>query len=250
MHITILGSGCGVPHKDRGAPSYLIEADKTLLLMDIGSGTLQKLARLKISPHQFSHVLLSHAHIDHISDLLPLLFALAMPNTTYKGTLCLHTGPGFTYYMDGLTTLFGKWLLPNGGRLKVIEHHNESFKIDNLKVRTQKMRHHPTSVGFRVTSPEGTSLVYSGDTEACQELIDLSYHATAAIYDCSFPAELPCKGHMTSTEAAKVAQKANLGRLILSHRYPECDETDIIAQSCACYQGPVTLAEDGLIVNL
>ena len=60
LRIIILGSGIGIPYKKRGAPGILINSNKHWMLMDAGSGTLSRLAKLDIDYKNIDFLLFSH----------------------------------------------------------------------------------------------------------------------------------------------------------------------------------------------
>ncbi|MGB9902574.1 MBL fold metallo-hydrolase, partial [Methanothrix sp.] len=71
MNVTLLGTGAGIPQADRAQASILLH-DDDLLLIDCGAGALFRLGELGLSPLEIETVLLTHLHLDHVSDLLPL----------------------------------------------------------------------------------------------------------------------------------------------------------------------------------
>ena len=75
MKLTILGSGNAVPTKHRSSSAYLLEASGVHFLIDAGSGTVRRLLEHEYHLGGINHILLTHTHPDHISDLVPLLHA-------------------------------------------------------------------------------------------------------------------------------------------------------------------------------
>ena len=71
MKIKILGSGTSIPLAHRKAPAYLIQQEKTSLLIDCGSGTMNSLQQTGLALNQLTGILLTHFHLD---DLLPIEF--------------------------------------------------------------------------------------------------------------------------------------------------------------------------------
>jgi len=63
--------------------------------------------------------------------------------------------------------------------------------------------------------------VYSGDTRPCDNLLKLAYGADVLIHDATFSNELKDKafatGHSTAADAALIAKKARVKKLILFH---------------------------------
>lgn len=81
-----------------------------------------------------------------------------------------------------------------------------------------------------VTDPPrpGRRIVYSGDTSPTEELTEFSRGASILIHEATFLDELEERaaedGHSTARQAAELAKKAGVKRLILTHissRYPE-----------------------------
>ena len=70
MKLTVLGSGNSEHHADRACSGFLLETPEPILL-DLGPGTWHNLAKTGMDPGRIGLVLVSHLHVDHISDLVP-----------------------------------------------------------------------------------------------------------------------------------------------------------------------------------
>jgi len=75
MELTVLGSGSAMPVPDRVQAGYLLDDGDRSLLVDCGSGVLQRLAGTETGYEGVSTVLLTHHHLDHVAALLPLMKA-------------------------------------------------------------------------------------------------------------------------------------------------------------------------------
>jgi ribonuclease BN (tRNA processing enzyme) len=75
MEVTFLGTGSAMPTGDRAQTGLLVTHDDRRLLVDCGSGVLHRLAATETGYEAVHTVLLTHLHLDHVSDLLPLLKA-------------------------------------------------------------------------------------------------------------------------------------------------------------------------------
>ncbi len=75
----------------------------------------------------------------------------------------------------------------------------------------------------------GRKIVYSGDTRPSEDIVKLAEDADLLIHDGTFSAELEDEadkgGHSTVKEAAEIAKKASVERLVLTHVSPR--HTDI-----------------------
>ena len=64
------------------------------------------------------------------------------------------------------------------------------------------------------------------------------------ICEAAMPDELKKDGHLTPSRAGRIATLAGVGKLVLTHFYPECETADMIEQCRKTYAGPLVLAED------
>ena len=119
-----------------------------------------------------------------------------------------------------------------------------------VDIDTAPMEHSPQSVAFRLTGPGGQRLVYSGDTDYSEQLVDLARQADLLICESAFPENWKVQGHLTPALAGAIAARAGVRRLMLTHFYPVCDRTDIEAECRRTYDGPLILARDLMRVTL
>jgi ribonuclease BN (tRNA processing enzyme) len=253
MQLIVLGSGTALPVPDRGPAGYLVSTPDTLLLLDCGSGTLGRLARMGIHPKMLSGIFLSHAHPDHIADLLPLLFSLRMPGCELDLDLPLYTSTAFTPYLNGLRATFGDWMTPKGASL--IHHPIDEgrFQVGSLLCRVAPVLHHPTSIGVRIQDPDDATLAYLGDCDLCPGATSLAHDVDLALVECTLPDAHSIPGHMTPQKVATLAREAAPHALLLTHLSPPLDPADphplaaLLAHGCLT---PATLAEDGMGVRI
>ena len=86
---------------------------------------------------------------------------------------------------------------------------------------------------------------------ACPSRRALCAGADVAVLECATSADNKVPGHMTPREVARVACAAKVGAVVLVHMYPELDQVDLAAEVFAHgYQGNVTVARDGLVVEV
>lgn len=95
---------------------------------------------------------------------------------------------------------------------------------------------------------EGRKIVYSGDTSPNEELIILARGADVLIHEATFLDELSERaeedGHSTAAQAAEVAMKANVWRLVLTHissRYPEQDA--VLAEAKKMFENVIVASD-------
>jgi len=91
---------------------------------------------------------------------------------------------------------------------------------------------------------DGAVFSYTGDTEEGETLLELFDKATLAISECSFRDGNKTAGHFTPTALSKLAEKAGIKKLVLTHLYPEMDEIDAVTIIKQNYSGTVEVGED------
>jgi ribonuclease BN (tRNA processing enzyme) len=112
------------------------------------------------------------------------------------------------------------------------------------------MAHISGSVGYRIEFKDGKSVAISGDTDYCQNLIELAFKVDLLVTECSFPDEKKVQGHLTPSLAGRIALESQCQKLLLTHLYPICDQFDILNQCRQVYQGEVLLGEDLMKVKI
>ena len=76
--LVFLGTAAAVPSAERGLPALLVASGSSRFLIDCGEGTQRQLMRAQLGFHGLQHVLLTHAHLDHVLGLAGLLATLAL----------------------------------------------------------------------------------------------------------------------------------------------------------------------------
>lgn len=247
MRIIMLGTGTGYPAVKRSACSVLIETGDDRLLFDLGVGTMRRLLDAGSSISLVTHIFLSHLHPDHTGELASFLFASKYPEAYRRRTPLAIIGKGIDFLYGGLKAVYGRWIEPEGEILKIVDLSGLQagrLEFPNFRVEFQAIPHIESSAGYRVTTPGGKSVVYTGDTDYSEEVIDLARNADMLITEASTPDEEKVEGHLTPSLAGQIAAKAQVGRLVLTHMYPECDRVDIESQCRKTWKGELTVAED------
>lgn len=248
MKVTVLGSGTCVPSLTRNAPGYHMEADNCSVLIDCGSGTLYQLERAKKSYKDIDAVFITHRHPDHFADLMPLIHALlATPDFKRTKDLAIVAPGGFNaYYEKAVAPILGK---PKDFFIDLIEI-EDKLEFGPFNVFTEKTAHSPDSIAYRFEHGN-RSIVFTGDADFDQSLIEFSIETDLLIADCSFPDHEKVKGHLTPKECGLVAKKAGVKRLLLSHLYPsKIPDNERLKQCREVFAGNVSIAEDLMEIDL
>jgi ribonuclease BN (tRNA processing enzyme) len=251
VELTVIGSGTGVPSLRRGSPSLAVKAAGRLLLLDLGSGTLRAMLRWGLDFNQIDILALSHRHPDHVGDLVPLLFATRYAlGYTRQEPFWLLAARGFGEFLGRLQDAFGQWVEPPDGLMKLRELAPEGpdeARWEGLTIKSAPTKHTEGSLAFRLEA-DSRSLVYSGDTDVSDSLVDLARGADLLVLEAANPFKVP--GHLTPVEAGRLATRAGVPRLLLTHFYPPCDEVDVVALAAQEFSGEIIRAEDGLKYSL
>jgi len=244
---TTLGTGTVALSGARGCAGYLYEADGVRLLIDCGSGVTRRLAELGIPWPSITHVALTHFHIDHHGDLPTLVFAWKygiLPSRTEPVEIL---GPAGTRDLLGrLAAAYGEWLLAPGFPLSVREiAPGEAVDLsERVRLSAQKVPHTAESVAYSIDRA-GRRIVYTGDTGPDDVLADWAHGCDVMVCECSLPATMAIREHLTPEQCGTLAGRAQPRHLVLTHFYPPVEQVDIEAAVAASFAGRVTLARDG-----
>jgi ribonuclease BN (tRNA processing enzyme) len=241
VRITVLGCSGSVVGPDSPASGYLLNApDSPPLVLDFGPGVLGALQR-HADPNSV-HVLLSHLHADHCLDL-PGLFVWRRYHPSPATERGVMYGPAHTWSRLGAASSPEGREVDDFSDIFEIRHwaDNRPVQIGSLSVVPRLVCHPTESYGMRITDPSGATLVYSGDTGACDALVELARDADVFLCEASWthsPAHPPGL-HLSGTEAGQAAARAGVGELLLTHIPPWTSREDVISEAKAEFDGPV-----------
>lgn len=244
MELIILGSGTCVPSLKRSSPALIIKAGGKVLLFDSGSGTIRRMLEAGITYHDIDYIFYTHIHPDHVSDLVPFIFTSKYAEQPRIKKLDIIGGKGFKKFYNKLSKVYGKWLEPELYKINLSEISNKRIDFGNFKVTAKPLAHIKESAGYRIETEIGKSIVISGDTDYCKDIIKLGKDADILVLECSLPDEKRVKGHLTPSLCGRIAAESNCKKLVLSHFYPSCEDVDIISVCRKYYKGEIVIAED------
>ncbi len=256
LSAAVCGSRSPIPSPGRAETCILVKAGEEMFVVDIGGGSAANLRSWNILFGKIKAVLLTHLHSDHISDL-PALHqgAWLLQNKTEK--LKVYGPEGVSLVTEGFEKAYeldydfrsehhGEAIAPRqyaGFNAKTIDLNEPVlFNKDGLKITAFKVIHEPIepALGYKFEY-KGRSLVITGDTSYAQSVIDNSmgvdvlFHEAQANHMVSVlenfalenGAKLRAKVmavlntyHPTLIEAADIANKANVKKLVFYHLTP------------------------------
>jgi ribonuclease BN (tRNA processing enzyme) len=251
IRVTVLGSGTIIPSLERRTTALLLEVDYREYLFDCGPGTLDAVEEAGSSFRSLQDVFFTHFHPDHTLGIGHLLAAINNDESSAGRHTLAFYGP------KGLADMVGKWnelypsTVPKWDYLEL--HEVEAGVIPlagGVRVEAVQVKHGdcPT-LGYRVSS-RGASVVYTGDTEYTEALVELSHDADLLIAECSMPDSRPLAGHLTPSGVGRLACAASVQRVVLVHLYPVFGESDPAADVKKHYKGSVEVAGDGMVIDV
>lgn len=258
MRLTFLGTGSAMPAGERFQTGLLVEAGERTLLVDAGSGALHGLSRTSVGYERVETVLLTHHHLDHVADLLPLMKARWLAGET---TLELVGPPGTERLLEGLLEVHE--YMQDRIDLTVRDRPlgTGTFELAGFRVGQHPTEHSMDGLAYRLTPVDAETgagdqptVAYSSDSEAATELVEFADGAAVFVHDCSFPDDVDVSGHPTPAELGRVlaARDAALGRVYLTHLFPHTQgrHEEMLASIGERYDGDVRIARDGLTVEV
>jgi ribonuclease BN (tRNA processing enzyme) len=186
----------------------------------------------------------SHLHIDHTADLVPLLFASKYAPNQRTKNLNILAAPECQEHYKKLTHAHGTWIMPESYALDWLQSDNQPLTFGPFTITTAPVEHTPHSIAFRLQDTNGKSMVYSGDTDYCTNIVKLARDCDLLILECSSPEGRYCQGHLTPEQAGKIAAESGCSHVVLTHFYPECDPQESCSVVSRYFDGIITAAHD------
>jgi len=251
MRGILLGTGTSYPDPTRVQSGILVEDGEHRILLDVGSGTLHRLTQLEIDFRTIDAVFISHFHVDHCADFLPLCQSLWLSG--YDKTLHLFAPPTVRDWSRAVFDIAFKYLREKILIETTVLNENHVVPRGNLTVVTSPTLHgNYDTRAFRVEH-NGKSLTFSSDTAPCRDIINLAKSTDVLIHECNWLDGVHPEGvHTSPTELAKIAEEINPSRIVLTHLSPEvvANKDKVIEIVGRRTNAEVLLGEDLLAIDL
>ena len=286
MRVTVLSSGNPWVTRGQASASILVEvgnAERDLLVFDLGSGSLANYASLKLPVNKLNKVFLTHLHADHMGDLITLAGSFAKVGRA-DGPIYLW-GPsgteprlGTRHFAESIEEALawdteGSRGPLNADSMKIVvsefdfSQTHVVYEENGVKVSSFPVVHAISgSVGYRIDFA-GLSFVFSGDTVACWPLVRACEGGIdLLIHECFPPAAALAAASGLSIERATIAlnsihtspiaagkvfglvkpRMAGLWHTLLSPQIISL----IFSELSAVYTGPVVQTQDLTVFNV
>jgi ribonuclease BN (tRNA processing enzyme) len=244
VRLTVFGGAGAWPDAGQACSGYLVEHDGFRLLVDPGFAVLPHLFA-QVRPHEVDAVLVTHEHPDHCADLNPLLRARRLSAPASR--------PLQVYSADGALDAVLALDRPDM-RLDTtcVLNGLSNEDIGPFRVAVAALPHFVPNLGVRLTAG-GTSLVYTGDCAASEELVTLARGADLLLAEASFAEQVPERlvgGLSTAADVAAEAAAAGVGHLVLTHLIGVTDPAHAREVAARTYTGRIDVARIGLTVDV
>lgn len=258
--LILLGTGTAVPTRERGPTGELLVVGDDVTAIDPGPGSLKRAFDAGFPPWTIRRVLLTHHHVDHMLDLVALLFARVNPfldPPSPLADLVILGGPGTAALVDGIGALFGPGLLRAGEGKRVQDVRVEELRagtfdlgIPGCSAEAFAVAHSAASLAYRITLRSGVIVAISGDTGDDPGAVAVAKDADFYLLEAALTEDRRVVGHVTAREAGTIAARAGCRHLILNHFYPQVDPENAAREASRAFRGRITIGCDGWVVPL
>lgn len=149
MELVFLGTGAGVPSKERNVSALalnLLQEINSTWLFDCGESTQHQILHTTIKPRKINKIFITHMHGDHIFGLPGLLSSRSFQNG--NDLLTVYGPKGIKEYIETSLRVSGSHLTYP---LDIIEFtEGELFKDEYFTVSCKLLEHGVPSYGFRI----------------------------------------------------------------------------------------------------
>lgn len=249
--VTPLGTVSTYCYENKNCPGFLVQYGENRILLDCGNGISKNLNL----PNDLKNltIIISHLHPDHYGELL----SIAQTSYVFNRLGYLHERI--------------KVYIPEGDKIKVTEHYKDDdgwavssvgeknlidfyyllslekesylqfipyrqkdkLNFDDLQISFARNPHPLITYSTKLETEE-IKLVYSSDTGYkgnCLE--EFAKKADLLICESTFLRGQIRNGdnHLFAHEAASIAQKANVDRLVLTHFFPSIDKQEYVDEA-------------------
>jgi ribonuclease BN (tRNA processing enzyme) len=242
MRLTVLGSAASYAGPGQACAGHLVEGGGARVLFDAGNGVIANLARV-MDPAALDAVFVTHHHPDHFLDLYALQALLRYAPQGPAAPLALYLPEGLYELMKRI--LSGRGATEFDEAFVVVQlAAGEPIRIGELIV-TPRLVPHTEPTFALVAEADGAKLVYTSDTGPGDEIVQVSAGADLLLCEATLPEEYAgAAPHLTASQAAEYARRADVRQLVLSHIWPTNDRDMMLSNAENVFGGPVALARE------
>ena len=215
----LLGTGAAVSDPSRTTTMLAFSDEDETIVVDCGGDVVQRLMASNLSLDTISALIVTHEHPDHVSG-----FPLFMEKIWLAGRRRPIGIYGIKPAIDQARRCFetfdtSRWEGLPEIHWQEVAHHEAAMVLetDAWHVVASPGHHSVPVIGLRVTSKISKRVVtYSCDTEPFEPIERLAAGADILVHEAT--GKTP--GHTSAVQAAKIAKRAGVWRLVLVHLPP------------------------------
>lgn len=277
--IVLLGTGGGItPKTGRQSTAAALCCGGATYVVDCGNGIGPQLVRAGVAFESLRAIFITHHHLDHVADFGILL---AQSWSRLQGPVTLVGPPPLGRMFELFQEMFALDLqgrVEDEGREPLSSYVNVKewsgaggcYEDDSVRVYSENVVHPPLThtYAYRFETKNGdASVVFSGDTAPTERLANFARGARTLVHEATFPAALAqalgaraseqllsrfARAHSPVSEAAGIAARAGVSRLVLSPLAPATgvDDAQWIAAARREFAGEIIVGRDLLEIPL
>jgi ribonuclease Z len=242
--LTFLGTAFSIATAQNDHTHFVVRGAKTSLLVDAPSPTVHRLQRAGVDPTALSAILLTHFHPDHVSGVWLLLMDLWLMGRKQSLPVI-----GLKHCIERVKTVLKAFDVAGWEGMYPIEWvvvdeqaGAAVWQCEDFAVTATPVMHFVPCIALRfIHKPTAGVLVYSADTQPCQNLLDLVQGADWLIHEATGLGT----GHTSPEQAGWIAEQAQVKHLALVHYdVLSPNPSQIQAGAQAVFGKDVLLAQD------
>ncbi|HZK18429.1 MAG TPA: MBL fold metallo-hydrolase [Clostridia bacterium] len=224
--MTVLGCWSPYPVAGGACSGYLVEGNKTKILLDCGNGVFGKLVGCT-DFNSLDAVIITHLHPDHYMDLFCLRHAVEYALRTGRRSKPLKL------YLPGEPRVAFEQLscLKQAFEINKIENMGKDNKIGSFAVNFFPVKHPIPTYAVSVNR-----FVFSADTGYFRNLVRFVSGAGLFLCEASgLDQDLDYLGdfHLTARQAGRLGAEAGVCGLVITHFFPEYNIDELHRQAIA-----------------
>jgi ribonuclease Z len=262
MRVTLLGTGTPFPNAERFGSAILVEVAAKKLLFECGRGVVIRLTQGGTSPKEIDGLFLTHLHSDHVVGIPDLWLtgwflgrsrALRIWGPPGTSSMVKHLAQAFAFDIH-IRQAAPDPLPAKGVEIDAKEIEQGEIYNDGLARVSAFLVDHGTvkpAFGYRIDSA-GHSVVISGDTKFCQNLVDFANGADCLIHaawsaNWKNPSQPSERSIASAEDAGRVFAmvKPKLG--VVYHYKDEDGLSDGVRKE---YNGAFVIARDLMVIKI
>lgn len=247
--VVVLGSSFVMPDETHENTHLALLGREGIVMIDAAAHPVTQLRKAGLDFNAVTDLILTHFHPDHVYGVPMLIIEMWLRKRTKP--LRIH---GLRHCIERTQKLmiayeWDQWPGLYPVSFHYVEDNAGGLLLDSadFRITAVPVKHFVPTIGLRVEDKAaGTVLGYSCDTEPCPGVRQIAAGVDLLLHEAAGKGF----GHTSAAQAGEVAAEAGAKRLVLIH-YPTggADTSHLVPEAAATFGGPVTLAEDFIVLE-